>query len=136
MAPSPAGQSKPASRSQVLAPSASGSLSPEAQRLLRVAATFGASFVLSDVAGVMGEPVGRLLPSMQELIDSRLIAARGEALTFPDANVLTNVYSAIPQPIRLALHRQIGALLLDKGGSAAAAAGHLIVGARPGEIGR
>jgi DNA-binding CsgD family transcriptional regulator len=108
-------------------------LSPEAQRLLRVAAAFGASFVLSDVAGVVGEPVGRLLPSMQELIDSRLIVARGEALTFPDANVLTNVYSAIPQPIRLALHRQIGALLLDQGGSAAAAARHLIVGARPGD---
>jgi DNA-binding CsgD family transcriptional regulator len=107
-------------------------LSPEAQRILRVAAVFGNSFVLSDVAGVIGEPVGRLLPPMQELLDSRLISANGGTLTFPDANVHANTYSAIPQPIRMALHRQIGALLLDQGGADATAAKHLIVGARPG----
>jgi hypothetical protein len=119
MAVSTAIQTEATARSQVLAPITSSSLSPEAQRLLRVAAVFGSSFVLSDVAGVIGEPVGRLLPSIQELLDSRLISARGETLSFPDVNVQTNTYSAIPQPIRMALHRQIGALLLDQGGATA-----------------
>jgi DNA-binding CsgD family transcriptional regulator/tetratricopeptide (TPR) repeat protein len=133
MAVSTAIQATPATHSHVLAPMASGGLSPEAQRLLRVAAVFGPTFVLSDVAGVLGEPVGRLLRSMQELLDARLIGANGESLTFPDANVQTNVYAAIPQPIRMALHRQIGALLLDQGGAAATAARHLMVGARRGD---
>ena len=57
-------------------------MSPDAVRVLEVAAVFDGPFSVDDVAEVLGEPVGRVLPAVKEALDAELIVARGELLAF------------------------------------------------------
>jgi DNA-binding CsgD family transcriptional regulator len=108
-------------------------LSPAAVALVEVAAMFDGSFSIDDAAAVLDEPVGALLPAVHEVLDCQVIVPRGQTLEFRHATVRAAVYAAIPEPLRGALHRRIGAVLLDRGGCDAAAGIHLVEGARPGE---
>ena len=108
-------------------------LSPAALALVEVAAMFDGSFSIDDAAAVLDEAVGALLPAVHEVLDSQVIVPHGKTLEFRHATVRAAVYAAIPEPLRDALHRRIGAVLLDRGGCDAAAAMQLLEGARPGE---
>lgn len=108
-------------------------LSPAALALVEVAAMFDGSFSIDDVAAVLEEPVGALLPAVHEVLDAQVVVPYGKTLEFRHATVRAAVYAAVPEPLRGALHRRIGAMLLDRGGCDDAAARHLVTGARPGE---
>jgi DNA-binding CsgD family transcriptional regulator/tetratricopeptide (TPR) repeat protein len=64
-----------------------------------------------------------------------VLVATQDALTFRHEMVWQAVSESLPVPVRQALHRQIGEILLARGGSAASAAGHLLSGARGGDRG-
>jgi DNA-binding CsgD family transcriptional regulator len=105
-------------------------ITARAQQLLEVAAVWGPSFSLEDMADVIGETPARLLPPMTELISAGLLTASGESMGFVDDLVHRAVYDEIPDTFRVALHHQIGALLLARGRAPARAAEHLLLAAR------
>ena len=109
-------------------------LSAESRQLVEVAAVLGRSFRMADLASVLGTPAVRLITPVREATAAGLLASGGlEVLSFRREVVRDAVYRGLEDPIRLALHRQIGELLLDRGGAAARAAVHLIQGAQRGD---
>ena len=112
-----------------------GRLSDEAADVLDVAAVLGRSFSAGDVADAMGEPQADVLPLLQEAARSGVVvpSSDADAFVFRHETIREVVYEQISPAVRLALHRRIGAVLLDRGGSAGPAAGHLIRGARRGD---
>jgi DNA-binding CsgD family transcriptional regulator len=101
--------------------------------LLSAAAVWGRQFVLDDVSEILGEQPGRLLAPLQEVMNGRMVMAVGPEFAFCDDDTHLHIYSQIPEPVRLALHRQIGAHLLERGGSAVPAAHHFVQAARSGD---
>src|ERR1700694_3991146 len=86
-------------------------LSPDASLLLEVAAVWGPSFSLADLAEVLGRPggtlltplprgggrpVGQLLPPMAEVIGPGVLAPTPDGLTFPPGVIQEAVYQAVP----------------------------------------
>ena len=109
-------------------------LSAESRQLVEVAAVLGRSFRMADLASALGTPAARLLTPVREATAAGLLASGGlEVLSFRRELVRDAVYRGLEDPIRLALHRQIGELLLDRGGAAPRAAVHLIQGAQRGD---
>jgi DNA-binding CsgD family transcriptional regulator len=107
------------------------SLPAPSLRALQVAAVIGNTFSLSDVAAVLGLPVGRVLAQLQAVLDAGVLI--GGTMAFADPAVRDAIYMLVPPPIRLALHRQVGQVLAERGGSSAAATGHLVRGAQLGD---
>jgi DNA-binding CsgD family transcriptional regulator/tetratricopeptide (TPR) repeat protein len=110
-----------------------GLLTENACRLLEVGAVLGASFSADDAADVLGESIGWVLTSLHETLDSGLLALGADDLVFGDDTVRRAIYEGIPVQTRLALHRQVGGLLLDRGGAALPAAAHLLKGTSQGD---
>jgi DNA-binding CsgD family transcriptional regulator/tetratricopeptide (TPR) repeat protein len=109
-------------------------LSAESRRVVEVAAVLGRSFRMADLASAMGTPAACLVTPVREATAAGLFASGGpEALSFRRELVREAVYRGLEDPIRLALHRQIGELLLARGGAATRAAVHLIQGAERGD---
>jgi DNA-binding CsgD family transcriptional regulator len=106
-------------------------ITARAQQLLEVAAVWGPSFALEDMAKVIGDPPAWLLPPMAELQGAGILTVQGDAVVFVDGIEHQRIYEEIPRTVRAALHHQIGALLLERGGAAASAAEHLVLAARP-----
>ena len=59
-------------------------VSTEARRLAAVASVLGAAFSIDDAGEVLGEPVGRLLPWIAEIVDAGIVVAEAEAFAFID----------------------------------------------------
>ncbi|MFG2076200.1 helix-turn-helix transcriptional regulator [Nonomuraea maritima] len=108
-------------------------LSPPTGRLLRAAGVLGRSFAVQDLADLLGEPTGRLMPMLEEAISAGVVQAAEHELTFRHDVLWHSVTASIPAPVRQALHRDAGEMLLRRGGSAVPAAAHLIRGATPGD---
>jgi DNA-binding CsgD family transcriptional regulator len=108
-------------------------LSTAAVQLLEVAAVFDGPFSVEDVAEVLGEPVGQVLPALREALTAAVIVPQADLIAYGSQQVRKQVATGIPQPIRLSLHRQVGAVLLARGESAVRAVPHLVEGVRPGD---
>lgn len=109
-------------------------LSAGTRQLLEVAAVFGRSFAVHDVAKVLAVPASRLLPSLQEARKAGLVVATAtEALMFRNHFIRESLYDGLDEPTRLALHRQIGEMFLERGGAAREAAAHFLEGAHRGD---
>jgi DNA-binding CsgD family transcriptional regulator len=106
-------------------------LSKQARHLLVTAAVLGPSFRLEDVAEMLGETPAGLLPTLEEAMDTGLMTAAGNAFSFRHELLRRAVAETIPRPARKALHRQYGQILLNRGETAALAAGHLLQAAHP-----
>src|SRR6202035_4158105 len=110
-----------------------GPLSEAAWRLLKVAAVLGPSFTADDAAEVLGETIGWVLTPLRETLHLGVLVSEADELVFGRDTVRRAIYREIPRTARLALHCQIGRLLLDRGGSAGPAADHLIQGTSHGD---
>jgi DNA-binding CsgD family transcriptional regulator/tetratricopeptide (TPR) repeat protein len=108
-------------------------LSTGGRALVEVAAMFEETFSIDDLAAVLDEPVGKLLPAVHEVLAAEVVIPCGETLMFRHARTRADIHTTIPEALRGTLHRAIGAVLLDRGGCDAAAAAQLIQGARPGD---
>jgi DNA-binding CsgD family transcriptional regulator len=89
-------------------------LSPAARHLVEVGAVFGPSFAMADLAEVVGQPAGGLVAVVQEAVDVSVLVPGPEALDFSQDVFRQVTYEAVPGAVRLALHRQIGELLLQR----------------------
>jgi DNA-binding CsgD family transcriptional regulator len=105
-------------------------LSAPARHLVETAAVLGLSFRLEDVARMLGETPAVLLPLVNQAVETGILSASAEAFVFRHELIWRAVTEALPQPARQALHRQFGEMLLARGGSAMAAASHLLKGTR------
>jgi DNA-binding CsgD family transcriptional regulator/tetratricopeptide (TPR) repeat protein len=101
--------------------------------LLETAAVLGQSFLLEDVATMLGASPAALLPAVDEALSRRVLRATEDSLTFRHELVWRAISETLPLPVRQALHRQIAEILLARGGSAASAAAHLLTCARSGD---
>ena len=106
-------------------------LSKQGRHLLVTAAVLGSSFRLEDAAEMLGETPARLLPTVEEAMDTGLMTAADNAFSFRHELLRRAVGEMIPRPARNALHRQYGQILLSRGEIAAPAAGHFLQAAHP-----
>jgi DNA-binding CsgD family transcriptional regulator/tetratricopeptide (TPR) repeat protein len=84
-------------------------LSPEAGHLLEVASLVDGPFPVEALSGVLGKPPTRLLPVLDEALGTGILRANGPELEFWCGLVRRAVAETIPEPIRNAVRRQIGA---------------------------
>ncbi len=85
-------------------------LSAKATQLLRVAAVVGRSFLLHDVATMMGETTASLLLAVDEVLRSGLLVPAHERLEFPSDLVRRAVVESIPRSILHALRHDVAVL--------------------------
>jgi DNA-binding CsgD family transcriptional regulator len=105
-------------------------LSSPTQRLLQVAGVLGRAFPVDDLAEMLGELPSRLLPMLKEASTAGIVVSAGDMLMFRHDLLRQAVVETLEVPVRLALHRQAGEMLLSRGGSAVPAATHLVHSAR------
>jgi DNA-binding CsgD family transcriptional regulator/tetratricopeptide (TPR) repeat protein len=108
-------------------------LSREARIVLEVAAMMADSFSVSDVADILGQPVGHILQAVKEVIQAGILTSECGRLDFADEEFRRCVYEGLPEALRVGLHGHIGRQLLERGGSPAVSALHLVLGTRPGD---
>ncbi|MBP2705638.1 AAA family ATPase [Microbispora sp. RL4-1S] len=109
-------------------------LSPPARELVQAAAVLGRTFAVADVAALLGRPAGALTGALDEAVSAGLLLTGPDQMSFRHELLRGAVTETLSPPIRLALHREAGQMLLDSRGSAVPAAPHLILSARPGDV--
>jgi DNA-binding CsgD family transcriptional regulator len=109
-------------------------LTRRAQYLLKTAAVLGGAFRLADMAEMLGDTSAALLPAIEEALAAGMIVADDAAFSFRHRLLCRATATMVPRPARSALHRQFGELLVRRGESAAAAAGHLLEAASTGDL--
>ncbi|MGW6931402.1 LuxR C-terminal-related transcriptional regulator [Lentzea sp. NPDC054927] len=111
-----------------------GSLSGQARHLLQVASVLGPRFEPGDVAEMLASSTAILLPALDEVIGAGVVTALDDRLAFRHELVWRLVADSVPPPVRRALHREAGEMLLGRGDSAVNAAKHLLHGAQRGDV--
>ncbi|HEY1619698.1 MAG TPA: AAA family ATPase [Streptosporangiaceae bacterium] len=112
-----------------------GRLGGPARQFLETAAVLGRSFRLEDAAVLLGSSPAALLPAVDETLAAGMLVANQDSLAFRREMVWQAVSESLPLPVRQALHRQIGEMLLLRGDSATSAAAHLLSAAHSGDPG-
>ena len=110
-----------------------GQVSRQTRHLLVTAAILGPAFRLEDAAEMLGESPAALLPAIEEAMDAALMSTAEHGFAFRNELLRRAAADSIPAPARAALHRQYAGILLSRGASATAAAGHLLQSAHPGD---
>ncbi|MET7330136.1 AAA family ATPase [Nonomuraea sp. NPDC005650] len=108
-------------------------VSERTRHLLQGAAVLGRSFSVKDLAEMLGESTSGLLPMLEEAMSAGIVEPDGGELAFRHDLLWQAVVETIPVPVRQALHRDAGEMLLRRSGSAVLAAAHLIHGASRGD---
>ncbi|MBP2704587.1 AAA family ATPase [Microbispora sp. RL4-1S] len=109
-------------------------LSTRTRHLLQVAGVLGRSFSVKDLAEMLGESTGDLLPMLEEAISAGIVESAGHALAFRHDLLWQAVTETLSPAVRRALHGEAGEMLLRRGGSAVPAAAHLIHSAGRGDV--
>ncbi|MBO3746769.1 AAA family ATPase [Streptosporangiaceae bacterium NEAU-GS5] len=107
-------------------------LAPATRYVIETAAALGPTFAPQDAAEILGTTPAELLPALEEALAAGVLAATQEAFTFRRELFWRAVVAGLPAPMLRALHGQIGEVLLARGATAEAA-GHLVLGVRPGD---
>ncbi|GAA1297833.1 helix-turn-helix transcriptional regulator [Saccharothrix xinjiangensis] len=89
-------------------------LPARAAQLVRTAAVIGRSFLLRDVAAVMGETSAALLLATDQVISSGLVVCTDEQLEFGSELVWRAVVESTPELVRYALRRDAAALRTEQ----------------------
>ncbi|MGI5506183.1 LuxR C-terminal-related transcriptional regulator [Lentzea sp. CA-135723] len=108
-------------------------LSGKARHLLQVASVLGQRFEPGDVAEMLASSTAILLPALDEVIAAGVVTSLDDRLAFRHDLLWRLVADSVPQPVRRALHREAGEMLLRRGDSAVIAAKHLLHGAQRGD---
>ncbi|MDN3354664.1 LuxR C-terminal-related transcriptional regulator [Actinomadura sp. DC4] len=109
-------------------------LSPRTRHLLTVSAVLGRSFSPEDVAEILGTTPAALVPGLDEALASGILQSASDALRFRHDLVRRVIVEGVPAPVRQALHRQVGEVLIGREGATASAASHLVQGVRAGDV--
>ncbi|MFC5754575.1 helix-turn-helix transcriptional regulator [Actinomadura rugatobispora] len=124
--PPSAGRVRANARSRLMA------LSAPARQLLQVAGVLGRSFSVDDLAEILGEPVDRLLPRLTEAVRAGLVVPAVDRLEFRHDLLWQIATDMISKPVRTAIQRQAGEMLLRRG-AVVPAATYFMRCARPGD---
>ncbi|GAB2803068.1 LuxR family transcriptional regulator [Actinoallomurus bryophytorum] len=108
-------------------------LSPRARHLLTVSAVLGRSFAPQDAADVLGVPPATIVPGLDEALAAGVLADTPDAIHFRHELIWRVIVGSVPAPVRQALHRQIGELLITRQDAIASAVSHLVHGVRAGD---
>ncbi|WP_084370275.1 AAA family ATPase [Microbispora sp. ATCC PTA-5024] len=109
-------------------------LSGPTRHMLQVAGVLGRSFSVKDLAEMLGESTGDLLPMLEEAMSAGIVESAGYELAFRHDLLWEAVTETLSTAVRRALHREAGEMLLKRGGSAVPAAAHLIHSAGHGDV--
>jgi Lipase maturation factor/Bacterial regulatory proteins, luxR family len=82
---------------------------------LDVACRLEGSFSVEDVARVLGQPAGHLLPALWEALDAGVIVPGDDRLAFRCELCRQAVAAAMPEPVRQALDQQVRAMRPNRG---------------------
>ena len=99
-------------------------LDEKLQAIATIAALLGSRFTLFDLASITARPATELFPLVQTLVEARLFTDDGVALSYRHDLVRQAVISALPESVRVELHRNIaqrassGGRAHDAGGGA------------------
>lgn len=104
-------------------------LSSRARQLVHTAAVLGQSFRLEDAAAMLGTSAADLLPAVDEAAGAGLLVATADALRFRHQLIWQAIADDLAPPVRQALHRQFGEILLARDAPVQAAE-HLMASAR------
>ena len=107
-------------------------LDDKLQAVATIAALLGSRFTLTDLATVTDRPATDLFPLVQTLVEARLFVDDGRALTYRHDLVRDAVLSALPQSVRVELHRGIAKALQAAAAPLMRVAEQLALGAEPG----
>lgn len=110
-----------------------GGLSPRTRHLLTVSGVLGRSFAPEDAAKILGVTPAAIMPGLDEAMEAGLLTVGADTMRFRHELIWRAIVDTVPAPVRQALHRQIGELLIGRQDAAAAAASHLVRGVRPGD---
>ncbi len=106
-----------------------GSLSPEATHVLSWAALLGQEFTVTELAVVAGRSATELVNVIGEATAAAVVTEAGARLRFQYPLIRRMLYEAIPQAMRVALHRQAGQALAESGAATERVAEHLLAAA-------
>ncbi|HEY1509368.1 MAG TPA: AAA family ATPase [Solirubrobacteraceae bacterium] len=109
------------------------SLSEDTRRLITVASVLGQRFSVVELAVITGQPTSELLMPLGEALAADVLVEDGEQLSFVHDLFRRVVYDEVPASVRLALHRDAAAALTALGAPVLRIAGHLAIGAVPGD---
>jgi DNA-binding CsgD family transcriptional regulator/tetratricopeptide (TPR) repeat protein len=102
------------------------------RQMLQVAGVLGRTFSVDDVAEMTGEPVDALLPGLAEAVRAGVVVPAVDRLAFRHDLLWQAVTEGISEPVRTALQRQVGEMLLRRGMVVQAAA-YFMRCAQPGD---
>jgi DNA-binding CsgD family transcriptional regulator/tetratricopeptide (TPR) repeat protein len=109
------------------------SLSELGRRLVEIGSVLGDKFRLTMVADMLGLPAGSLVEAVSECVSAQLLADEGDMLAFRHDLLRQAAYAELPEPVRVALHRDAARLLTACAASPLEVAPHLARGARGGD---
>jgi hypothetical protein len=111
-----------------------GSLSEGARGLVDVGAVLGQRFPLAVAADMLGRPAGALVQAVAECRAAHVLEDAGDVLAFRHDLIRQAAYGSLPEPVRVALHRDAARLLAGHGASTLEVAPHLARSARTGDL--
>jgi DNA-binding CsgD family transcriptional regulator len=110
------------------------SLVPEdALNVLRVASILGSTFSLAELTLVTGTTTASLLSALAVAVDAGLLTESGDRLAFRHDLIRDAIYHDLPLAVRKGLHREVGTALGGAGAPVDQVAGHIALGAEPGD---
>jgi hypothetical protein len=103
-------------------------LSPDARRVVDVAAVLGRTFRLDDVTALLDRPASQLVAEVREVFTARLFVDTGATAAFPHDLVRRAVLDRLPETLRRALNRDVALHLLRGGAPAVEVAPYVLAG--------
>ncbi|GIG23030.1 hypothetical protein Cch01nite_37540 [Cellulomonas chitinilytica] len=100
-------------------------LGPDVLELLRQASVLGASFVVSDLASLVGDPVPDCWRTLRHGLAAGVVRARGDRLVFRHELVRSALYDGLEPTRRRALHARAAWALREAGAPVEIVSGHL-----------
>jgi predicted ATPase len=100
-------------------------LGPDVLELLRQASVLGASFVVSDLASLVGDPVPDCWRTLRHGLAAGVVRARGDRLVFRHELVRAALYDGLDPTRRRALHARAAWALREAGAPVEIVSGHL-----------
>ncbi|USX52720.1 LuxR family transcriptional regulator [Lentzea sp. HUAS12] len=110
--------------------SALGDLAGPASEVLDAGAVLGRRFTVHEAAELLRRPVAELLWAAALLVETGVLAAGTNGLTFRSELVRRVVYAGLPEPVRTALHREAAEVVAKEGRPAEEVVHHVERGGR------
>lgn len=99
---------------------------PTAVEVLRRAAVLGGAFTVADLAALTGRSMVSLVEVLDQAVAHGALVERGPMFDFHHDLLREALYAEIPEPSRVALHREMAGLLAARGHTADRVADHLL----------